>query len=116
RADLRGRGRDVPGREAACGQREEGHGILRNEGLLVPLDASLRRRLGARGGRVRIPRSVVLVGCVARAEVWAACVEGDRRWPGKGRYIGGATRELGRRLQRGRRPHATSRVRVLLRL
>ena len=38
-----------PGRQAACVEREEGHRLLRDEGLLVSLDASGRRRLGAGG-------------------------------------------------------------------
>ena len=61
-----------PGVKERVAEREAGHRILRDEGLLVPLEAGGRRRLGAGRRRVRLPRSAVLVGRAARAEVRAS--------------------------------------------
>ena len=55
------------------------HRLLRDEGLLVPLDAGGRRRLGAGRRRVRLPRSAVFLGRAAGAEVGRAGRRRDRR-------------------------------------
>ena len=56
-----------PGVKERVVEGEARHRLLRDEGLLVPLEAGGRRRLGARRRRVRLSRSAVLVGRAAGA-------------------------------------------------
>ena len=56
-----------PGGEGARRDGQRDHRLLRHQGLLVPLDAGRRRRLGAGRRRLRLPRSAVLVGRAAGA-------------------------------------------------
>ena len=58
-----------PAREGARRERDAGDRAFRDEGLFLPLEAGLRRRLGARRRRVRLSRSAVLVRRAARAAV-----------------------------------------------
>ncbi len=73
REDLRGRSRERAGRQAAPREREAHYRLFRDQGLLVSRERGGRPRLGARRRRVRLPRSAVLVGRAARAQIRTAC-------------------------------------------
>ena len=96
-----------PGVKERVAKAQARHRLLRDQGLLVSLDAGGGRRLGAGRRRVRLPRSAVLVRRAAGAEVGRAGRRRDRRGTGEGRHVGGAARQVGADLQRGRGPHPT---------
>ena len=68
-ADVRGRGRGLSRRQGARRERPTDHRIFRDEGLFVPIDTGLRRRVGARRRCVRLSRSAVFLRRAARAQV-----------------------------------------------
>ncbi len=105
-----------PAVQGARRQRHPRDRLLRHEGLLVPLEAGGRRRLGADRRRLRLPRPALLVRRAAGAEVGRAGRRRHRRGPGEGRHLGGAARQVGPGVQQGRGPHAPAGVRVLRRL
>ena len=85
-----------PGVKERVSEGDARHRLLRDEGLLVPVEAGGRRRLGARRRRVRLSRSAVLVGRAAGAAVGRDGRRRDRGGAGEGRHVGGATRQVGR--------------------
>ena len=91
--------------------------LLRDEGLLVSLEAGRRRRLGARRRRVRLSRSALFVGRAAGARSRASwpptrSPTGSRRATLSAAQLG----KWGADVQRRRRSHAAAGVRVLRRL
>ena len=87
---------NAPGVKQRLANAKAVHRLLRHEGLLVSRQGSRRQRLGARGGRVRLSRSALLVRRVAGAEIGTAGRRGDRRWSRQGRHVCRPTRGVGR--------------------
>ena len=92
----------VPDREGARFRGPSHDRLLRDEGLLVPRQAGLGRWLGARGRRLRVPRSALFFRRPARAEVGPAGRRRDLRRPRGRRHVGSPARPVGPALQRGR--------------
>ena len=73
----------LPRREGARRERHARHRVFRDQGLLVPLEAGRRRRLGAGRRRVRLPRPAVFLGRAAGAASRASWppTRSSRAWP-----------------------------------
>ncbi len=91
-------------------------GYFATRDYYVSLARAGRRRLGHGRRRVRLPRSALLVGRDAGAEVGRARRRRHPRGAREGRHLEGRPRGLGADVQPGHRPHAPAGVRVLQRL